>query len=113
MRLTAERIDWTIHGHRLLNDVSLTVADGETFGLIGPNGSGKTTLLRVLAGLRKPKSGRVLVDDQPMCTMRQRDIAHRLRRAAGRDPGSDRSARGGGPGPYPFPLPPATVVRAG
>ncbi|MBF8223245.1 ABC transporter ATP-binding protein [Halomonas sp. 328] len=78
MRLSAEGIDWTIQGHRLLSEVSLTVAPGETFGLIGPNGSGKSTLLRVLAGLRRPKRGRVLVDDRPMQRMRQRDIARAL-----------------------------------
>ncbi|WP_431023709.1 ABC transporter ATP-binding protein [Halomonas sp. H5] len=78
MRLSAEGIDWTIQGHRLLNDVSLAVAPGETFGLIGPNGSGKSTLLRVLAGLRRPKRGRVLVDDRPMQRMRQREIARAI-----------------------------------
>ncbi|MDI5936050.1 ABC transporter ATP-binding protein [Halomonas kalidii] len=75
MRLAAERIDWSVRGHKLLDDVSLRVAPGETFGLIGPNGSGKTTLLRVLAGLRKPRSGRVLVNEASMYAMRQRDIA--------------------------------------
>ncbi|PAU76479.1 ABC transporter ATP-binding protein [Halomonas salipaludis] len=78
MRLAAERIDWRVHGHRLLDDVSLAVAPGETFGLVGPNGSGKTTLLRVLAGLRKPRTGRVLVNDASMYAMRQRDIARTI-----------------------------------
>ncbi|CBV41710.1 ABC transporter ATP-binding protein [Halomonas elongata] len=78
MRLAAEHIDWKVHGHRLLDDVSLTVESGETFGLIGPNGSGKTTLLRMLAGLRKPKAGRVLVDGQPMSAMRRPDIARAI-----------------------------------
>ncbi|GKW49932.1 ABC transporter ATP-binding protein [Halomonas sp. NCCP-2165] len=78
MRLSAENIDWTVQGHRLLSDVSLAVAPGETFGLIGPNGSGKSTLLRVLAGLRRPKRGRVLVGERPMGRMRQREIARVL-----------------------------------
>ncbi|MBD3897599.1 ABC transporter ATP-binding protein [Halomonas sp. ML-15] len=78
MRLAAQHIDWAVHGHRLLDDVSLAVEPGETFGLIGPNGSGKTTLLRVLAGLRKPKRGRVLIDEQPMNAMPQRDIARSI-----------------------------------
>ncbi|MDX5378050.1 MAG: ABC transporter ATP-binding protein [Halomonas sp.] len=78
MRLTAEGVGWTIHGHKLLDDVSLGIAPGETFGLIGPNGSGKTTLLRVLAGLQRPKRGRVLLDDRPMQAMPQRDIARSI-----------------------------------
>ena len=45
----------------VLRDVSLTVAPGEVTGIVGPNGGGKTTLLRVMAGLIKPTSGRVLV----------------------------------------------------
>ncbi|WP_458525046.1 ABC transporter ATP-binding protein [Onishia taeanensis] len=75
MRLCVEHLDWRVHGHRLLDDISLTVDAGETFGLVGPNGSGKTTLLRVLAGLRRPKTGRVLADGRPMQGMRRHEIA--------------------------------------
>lgn len=46
---------------RALDDVSLRVESGETFGLIGPNGSGKTTLIRLLLGLGRPTSGVVRV----------------------------------------------------
>jgi lipopolysaccharide transport system ATP-binding protein len=45
--------------HWALRDVSFTVADGESVGLIGINGSGKSTLLRLLSGLTEPTSGRV------------------------------------------------------
>jgi ABC-2 type transport system ATP-binding protein len=41
--------------------VSLTVAEGETYGYLGPNGSGKTTTIRCLLGLLKPTSGSVRV----------------------------------------------------
>jgi ABC-2 type transport system ATP-binding protein len=44
-----------------LDHVSLSVTQGETFGLIGPNGSGKTTLIRLLLGLGKPTEGNVAV----------------------------------------------------
>ena len=45
-----------------LNDVNLTVEDGEFFVLVGPNGSGKTTLLRVVAGLVEPDAGDIVID---------------------------------------------------
>ena len=45
-----------------LDRVSLDVADGEVVTILGPSGSGKTTLLRVIAGLQRPESGKVLLD---------------------------------------------------
>ncbi len=45
-------------------DVGLEVADGETLALLGPNGSGKSTVLGVLAGLIRPRAGRVTLDDR-------------------------------------------------
>ncbi|MEI3405574.1 MAG: ATP-binding cassette domain-containing protein [Christensenellales bacterium] len=47
---------------KALNDVSLTINDGEFIGLIGHTGSGKSTLVQHLNGLIMPSSGRVLVD---------------------------------------------------
>ena len=45
-----------------LNNVDLTVPRGAIYGVIGRSGSGKSTLLRLLNGLEKPTSGRVLTD---------------------------------------------------
>ncbi len=45
-----------------LNQINLTVKQGELFGLVGPDGAGKTTLLRTLAGLLTITEGEVLVD---------------------------------------------------
>ncbi len=46
---------------RAVNNVNMTIATGETYGLIGPNGSGKTTLIRMLVGLVKPTSGSIQI----------------------------------------------------
>ncbi|RLG50785.1 MAG: hypothetical protein DRO00_08205 [Thermoproteota archaeon] len=44
-----------------LDDVSLSVREGEIFGLLGPNGAGKTTLMEIIVGLRRPDSGKVIL----------------------------------------------------
>ena len=44
-----------------VNDVSFTVAPGETYGLLGPNGAGKTTTISMVAGLLRATSGQVHV----------------------------------------------------
>ncbi len=45
-----------------VDDVTLSIHEGEFFGLLGPSGCGKTTLLRMLAGFETPDSGRLLLD---------------------------------------------------
>jgi len=45
-----------------VDDVSLTIGEGEFFALLGPSGCGKTTLLRMLAGFETPTEGRILID---------------------------------------------------
>ena len=47
---------------RALNDVSMTINEGDRIGIIGHNGSGKSTLLKVLAGIYEPVTGSLLVD---------------------------------------------------
>ena len=47
-----------------LDRVSLTLADGEFFGLLGPSGSGKTTLLRAIAGFIDPDEGQILIEGE-------------------------------------------------
>ena len=57
--LIARDIAVTIGRQTILDGVSVTVAPGHRYGLIGPNGVGKSTLLRVLAGLVRPERGTV------------------------------------------------------
>ncbi|MDR5693817.1 MAG: metal ABC transporter ATP-binding protein [Armatimonadota bacterium] len=46
-------------GERVLDDVTLTIEEGDFLGIIGPNGAGKTTLLKVMLGLLRPSCGTV------------------------------------------------------
>jgi spermidine/putrescine transport system ATP-binding protein len=51
---------------RAVDDVTLTVQEGEFFALLGPSGCGKTTTLRVIAGFEEPSSGEVLLRGRPV-----------------------------------------------
>ncbi|WP_299651088.1 ABC transporter ATP-binding protein [uncultured Jannaschia sp.] len=77
MSVLAEKLDWGVGRKTILRDVSITVAPGETLGLVGPNGSGKSSLLRLLAGLKRPHAGRVTINGQ--------NIAHVPRKALSRE----------------------------
>jgi len=60
-----------------LQDICLTVEDGELFFLLGPSGCGKTTLLRSIAGFETPTSGEIFLDGKPVAGTppSQRDTA--------------------------------------
>jgi ABC-2 type transport system ATP-binding protein len=49
------------NGVTAVDDVSLSVREGEVFGLVGPDGAGKTTALRMLSGVMRPTSGEIVV----------------------------------------------------
>jgi len=78
MSIAAENITWKVGKKVIVNDVSLAVAHGETVGLLGPNGSGKSSLLRVLAGLRRPHKGRVLLDGHNLHRLPKKQLARRV-----------------------------------
>ncbi len=63
-RLTFEAVERRYLGTMALRGVSLDVAPGEVLCLLGPSGCGKTTLLRIAAGIEKPSSGRVLLNEK-------------------------------------------------
>lgn len=59
---------------RVLEDISLDIAQGETMVVIGPSGSGKSTLLRLIVGLTKPSSGEVYIDGQEITSLDEEEL---------------------------------------
>lgn len=56
-----------------VDDISLTIEDGEFVSVLGPSGSGKTTTLRLLAGFEKPSAGKILVDGEEITALQPED----------------------------------------
>ncbi len=70
------------NGTKALRGVSLTIQDGEFVFIVGPSGSGKSTIIKMLTAELRPTSGKVLVGDYDIGSIRQRDIPY-LRRTIG------------------------------
>jgi putative ABC transport system ATP-binding protein len=60
---------------RAVDEVSLTVEQGELVALYGPSGSGKTTLLKLIAAVLKPDRGEILVDGREISRLSEREAA--------------------------------------
>lgn len=65
----------TDEGKNIINDLSLTVEDGRFIAITGPNGGGKSTLGRVIMGIMKPTSGRVIWNGRDITDMSITDRA--------------------------------------
>jgi lipopolysaccharide export system ATP-binding protein len=64
--LQAEGLVKSFGGRRVVDDVDLTLRQGEIVGLLGPNGAGKTTTFYMIVGLLLPDEGRVFLDDRDL-----------------------------------------------
>ena len=73
--VTLQRVSAGWDRYPVLRDIDLDVRPGELIALMGRNGSGKTTLLRLVAGLHRPSSGRVLIAGQDTTRLHPADIA--------------------------------------
>ncbi len=57
-----------------LDDIDLTINDGEFVFLVGPSGSGKTTIMKLITGEVKPTSGKIIVNDFDMSNIKRRKL---------------------------------------
>ena len=87
MELRAEHLVKKYKKRKVVNDISVTVKQGEIVGLLGPNGAGKTTSFYMIVGLIKPNEGRIFIDDQditelPMFKRAQNGIGYLAQEAS-------------------------------
>ena len=66
MRIDIRNVNQTFGETTALDDFSLELEGNKIIGLLGRNGSGKSTLLNIMAAFRKPTSGQVLIDGEPV-----------------------------------------------
>ena len=79
--LQTRELSKAYRGRRVVDDVSVTVQQGQVVGLLGPNGAGKTTSFYMIVGLISPDSGNVMLDDSditelPMYQRARRGISY-------------------------------------
>ncbi|GHO77405.1 ABC transporter ATP-binding protein [Ktedonobacter sp. SOSP1-85] len=77
MEIVIEHVTKRYGLHEALRGIDVRIGEG-IFGLLGPNGAGKTTLLRILATLRRPGTGRVLIGALDISQSHQRKAARSL-----------------------------------
>jgi lipopolysaccharide export system ATP-binding protein len=80
-KLETREISKSYRGRKVVDDVAVSVDQGEVVGLLGPNGAGKTTSFYMIVGLISPDSGRILMDGQditalPMYQRARRGISY-------------------------------------
>ncbi|MDE2260013.1 MAG: ABC transporter ATP-binding protein [Betaproteobacteria bacterium] len=75
--LTLDRVSCHFGGVTALDQVNLTVLEGQVFGLIGPNGAGKTTVFNLITGLFPPSEGQLTFQGQSLLGLASHHIATR------------------------------------
>lgn len=78
MTLAASCVSFAVGGHKIVDNVSLDIIEGEFLGIIGPNGSGKTSLISLLCGLQKPHEGRITLFGQPISGFSRRAVSRQI-----------------------------------
>ena len=67
-------VEQTFGDRRILKNVNLQINKGETMVILGASGSGKSTLLKMMIGLLKPTSGKILIDGRDITKMPETEL---------------------------------------
>ena len=73
--ITTNRLTVGYRGHRVVEDISLSLPCGRLVCLLGPNGAGKSTILRTLCGFQPPIAGTVTISGSDITTMSAAEVA--------------------------------------
>src|SRR5687767_217168 len=78
--ISLDAVSLEFGAHRVLADLNLAIARGQTVGVIGESGCGKTVLLKLIIGLLRPTTGRLTFDGKVFADLSDRELAQqRLR----------------------------------
>ncbi|MCQ2559902.1 MAG: ABC transporter ATP-binding protein, partial [Clostridia bacterium] len=89
-----ENVSFTYGCHPVLNNISLTVNQGDSVGLTGPNGAGKSTLLKLIAGQLRPQKGEIsLMGHMAGCRKNRSSFSYLPQRATHFNPSFPASVR--------------------
>ena len=80
--ITVRGIHKTYENQPVLTGIDLQVQSGETFVILGESGAGKSVLLRQLGGLEEPDSGSILIDNEDLAQLSEREL-RRVRKKIG------------------------------
>lgn len=72
-----------INMYTALDDIDLTIEEGEFVGIMGPSGAGKTTLLNILSTIDRPTSGSVVIDGENIVSLNEAKLSHFRRNKLG------------------------------
>ncbi|MBN9648400.1 ATP-binding cassette domain-containing protein [Terrisporobacter petrolearius] len=77
-KIQVKNLRFSIDNKEILKDISFDVPKGSFVGIIGPNGSGKSTLLKNIYRLYKPSSGKIILDNKDLFTMKDKECAKEI-----------------------------------
>lgn len=76
--IEVNRLSKSFDGKTVLEEISFSVDEGETLGIIGPNGSGKSTLLKFISGVDRPDSGSIRLGGKELQSYSRKELARLL-----------------------------------
>lgn len=78
MKITVENLRVSLEKNEILKGISLETKEQKVVGVIGPNGSGKSTMLKCIYRILKPTAGSILIDDELISRMKEKDSAKKM-----------------------------------